>query len=105
MFKRKKICVFLLAACLAVTLFPTSAGAMSTAEAEALPLPESNCGVPNYFQNDYPDVPYGDGTMATSGCGPTCLAMVATYLTGYTYTPDMIAEFFPGLENNVLRID
>ena len=105
MSKRKKLCALFLAVCLTAALFPMPIAAMSTAEAEALPLPESNCGVPNYFQNDYPDIPYGDGTMATSGCGPTFPPMVATYLTGYTYTPDMIAEYFSGLENNVLRMD
>lgn len=30
-----------------------------------------------YYQNDYADVSYGDGTIKSSGCGPTCFAMVA----------------------------
>ena len=37
--------------------------------------------VPLYFQNDYPDTMFGAGTVETSGCSITCLAMVATYLT------------------------
>lgn len=32
-------------------------------------------------------VPYGNGTIASSGCAPTSLAMVITYLTGNTVTP------------------
>lgn len=36
--------------------------------------------VPLYFQNQYPDVRYGSGSVATSGCSITCLAMVASYM-------------------------
>lgn len=36
---------------------------------------------------------YGDGMMALTGCGPTCLSMVAVYLTGNaTYTPQYVAQ-------------
>ena len=48
--------------------------------------------VPLYFQTDYPDALYGEGTVATDGCGITSLAMVATALTGHTYLPDELAE-------------
>lgn len=48
--------------------------------------------VPNYYQDDYPDVAYGgSGTIETSGCSITCLAMVATYLTDKEYLPDYFA--------------
>lgn len=50
--------------------------------------------VPQFFQNDYPDVRYGSGSIATSGCSVTSLAMVATYLTGHTYMPDELADYF-----------
>lgn len=40
-----------------------------------------------YYQNDYATVPYGSKSIATSGCGPTAFAMVATHLTGTTITP------------------
>lgn len=40
-----------------------------------------------YYQNDYANVPYGSKSIATSGCGPTAFAMVATHLTGTTITP------------------
>ena len=58
--------------------------------------------VPLFFQTDYPDVRYGSGTVATSGCGITALAMVATYMTGHTYHPDELADYFGGRsENNI----
>lgn len=37
---------------------------------------------------------YGDGLLGYTGCGPTCLSMVAMYLTGDTsLTPDVIAQY------------
>ena len=50
--------------------------------------------VPLYFQNDYPNQRYGNGTVATSGCGITSLAMVATAMTGHAYSPDELADYF-----------
>lgn len=52
--------------------------------------------VPLYNQLDYAAYSYGEGdrTIATSGCGITCLAMVATYLTDTVYTPVELAERF-----------
>ena len=62
--------------------------------------------VPLYFQTDYPDVRYGSGTVATSGCGITSLAMVASYMTGHTYLPDELADYFGGrAENNIQRLE
>lgn len=49
--------------------------------------------VPQYFQNDYPDEPYGTGTVATSGSSMTALAMVASFLTDNVYTPDQMADY------------
>lgn len=61
--------------------------------------------VPLYFQNDYPDTMFGSGTVATSGCSITCLAMVATYMTGHEYRPDELAGYFGGrAENNMARM-
>ena len=34
--------------------------------------------IPLYYQTDYPDMRYGAGSIATSGCSVTSLAMVAT---------------------------
>lgn len=62
--------------------------------------------VPLYFQTDYPNQRYGDGTVATSGCGITSLAMVASYMTGHSYYPDELAEYFGGrAENNIARME
>ena len=63
-------------------------------------------GFPLYNQLDYPNKRFGSGTVATSGCGITSLAMVATYLTGHTYLPDELAGYFGGHgENNVQRLE
>ena len=45
-----------------------------------------NDGFVYYRQGDY-NYPYGDDTIASSGCGPTCFAMVASTITGRTITP------------------
>lgn len=47
--------------------------------------------VPWYYQDDYPDVWYGRRTVAKGGCGPTCLAMAASYLTDTEYSPAVLA--------------
>lgn len=61
--------------------------------------------VPVYNQLDYKDVRYGAGTIATSGCGITALAMVATAMTGHTYYPDELADYFGGYNgNNIERL-
>lgn len=49
--------------------------------------PANGMQIPHYLQGDYGDIPYGDGSIASSGCGPTSFAMVASYLTGSTITP------------------
>lgn len=62
--------------------------------------------VPLYFQNDYPDIMYGAGTVETSGCSITSMSMVATYLTGYEYLPDELAYYFGGrANNNIARLE
>ena len=51
--------------------------------------------IPLYKQTDYPNVPYGSyGSIASHGCGITCLAMVATYLSDEIYTPPQLAKQF-----------
>lgn len=63
-------------------------------------------GVPLYYQTDYPDNMYGGGSIANNGCSVTCLAMVATYLTGHEYLPDELARYFGGVaENNIARLE
>lgn len=60
--------------------------------------------VPLYFQNDYPNIRYGSGSIATSGCSVTALAMVATYMTGHVYTPDELADYFSAY-NSINHMD
>lgn len=62
--------------------------------------------IPLYFQNDYPEVLYGSGTVETSGCSITSIAMIASYLTGYEYLPDELAYYFGGrAQNNIARLE
>ncbi len=62
--------------------------------------------VPVYYQTDYPYLKFGNGTIATSGCSITCLAMVATYLTDQEYTPPQMAHHFGSYgKNNIERLD
>ena len=62
--------------------------------------------VPQYFQTDYPYIKFGNGTMATSGCSVTCLAMVATYMTDNVYMPDQMAYHFGRYgKTNIERLD
>lgn len=49
--------------------------------------PANGMQIPHYLQTDYGNIPYGDGSIASSGCGPSSFAMVASYLTGTTITP------------------
>ena len=50
--------------------------------------------IPLYTQSSYSKVKYGDGTLATCGQGPTCMAMVASYKSGKTVTPEDIVELY-----------
>ncbi len=49
--------------------------------------------VPYYHQSEYPDIRYGNGTIATSGSSVAALAMVATYMTDHVYSPADIADY------------
>ncbi len=62
--------------------------------------------VPIYFQTNYADVRYGSGTIATSGCSITCLAMVAAYMTDHLYSPAELADYFGGSAySNMARLE
>ncbi|MEE0929937.1 MAG: C39 family peptidase [Acutalibacteraceae bacterium] len=58
-------------------------------------------GVPLMYQTDYPHIPFSHGTVATSGCGISCAAMVISYLTDTDVTPGLLGETFnlPGKSN------
>jgi len=77
-----------------------------TTEPEDPDAPRGHNGVPLYFQTDYPDEVYGEGTVASNGCSAACLAMLATYLTGHEYLPDEMARYFgDSAENNIARLE
>lgn len=62
--------------------------------------------VPQYFQTDYPDVPYSDGTVATSGCSMASIAMVAAYLRKEEWSPADLARRFGNYEaSNIQRME
>ena len=85
---------------------PETDETMEEEPAEEIPAPVVYEEVPLYFQTDYPDVYYGEGTVATSGCSMTSLAMVATYLTGYEYLPDELARYFAfSADSNMARLE
>ena len=65
-----------------------------------LPVKVTVDTVPLYYQTDYPHTKFGNGTIATSGCSITCLAMVATYLTDQEYTPPQMAYHFGNYGKN-----
>lgn len=65
--------------------------------------PEELGRVPLMLQTDYPNVPYGDGSVATSGCTMACVAMVATYLKGEVIKPDELAKRFRTADGSHLQ--
>lgn len=50
--------------------------------------------VPLYIQQDYPNTRYGYYELSSHGCGPSVLAMAATYLTDQEITPAEIAATY-----------
>ena len=77
-----------------------------TVPQETEPLKVTIDTVPQYFQTDYPEVRYGTGTLANSGCNMTALAMVASYMTDHVYYPDEIADYMADfIGNNIQRLD
>jgi len=93
------------------TTLPAEETEASEPEEEEKPVrttvvPTSFYEVPEYYQSDYPDTLFGNGTIATSGCSITSLAMVATYLTEHVYMPDELAGYFGGyIGNNMERLE
>lgn len=72
-------------------------------------IPAHSIQVPLFYQTDYPYERFATGTIATSGCSITCLAMVATYMADYPYLPDELADYFggymPGVRNKIERME
>lgn len=84
---------------------PTQTPPMETVPETAPEEPERTlyAAVPNYYETDYPDIRYGTGSFAEYGSGVTSVAMVATYLTGYEYRPDTLAEWFSDYTGNQIQ--
>lgn len=59
--------------------------------------------VPRYNQLDYGNEPYGTGTVASSGCALTSLAMVATYLRGEEILPNELARQYRSADGSHLQ--
>lgn len=53
---------------------------------------DGQMNVPVYYQT-YNYKPFGGGTISSSGCGPTCLAMCLSYLTGTTVSVNEVADW------------
>jgi hypothetical protein len=95
------------------TTHPVAETTLSPETEETQPLPAETISVkaaidtvPRYYQTDYPYIKFGNGTIATSGCSVTCLAMVATYLTDQLYTPPQMAYHFGSYgKTNIERLD
>ena len=91
-----------------VTAFPEELS--RNEETVLLPVPEPPARVmypqiPTFFQEDYPAVLYGSGTVETNGSSVTALAMLTSYLTGYAYYPDELARCFAGkADTDVARV-
>jgi hypothetical protein len=58
-------------------------------------LPSVGLKIPLYYQYQQPwgGIRFGDGTITTSGCSVTCIAMVFSYLKNSTITPDQVAAW------------
>ena len=62
--------------------------------------------IPLILQTDYPDVPYSDGSLATSGCTMACVAMVGSYLRGEEISPvDLAKRFGKYAASNMQRME
>lgn len=104
-----RIIAIVLLIALALSLIPVAAMAAEIEKVTELPVTLEEIdmsiqngkivvnSIPRYYQNYffYSYMPYGSGTLGSSGCSITCMAMAATYiLDDYTLTPDRLAEEF-----------
>ena len=61
--------------------------------------------VPLYDQTDFPHIPYSQGSIYTSGCGITCMAMVASYILDEPVSPATLGlEYNKSATDNVTRM-
>lgn len=73
-------------------------GSYANINLDELTFYENGMKIPHYLQYDkkWGARKYGTGSISSSGCGPTCMAMVISYLTDTVVTPDMTADWSMG---------
>lgn len=60
-----------------------------------MPNHPNSLPIPLFNQGDYPHAPYGEyGTVASHGCGITCVAMLNSYYADQTISPAFLARMF-----------
>ena len=66
----------------------------SVKPSKVLPADAGGMSIPLFYQGDsrWWDKKFGGGNMSSSACGPTCFAMVITYLTGNALYPDAVVD-------------
>ncbi len=75
-------------------------------EAKEQAMDEPIHEIPNLYQSDYPEEPYGEGTIADCSSSMVSLAMASSYMTGYPYTPDQLANWFSASgEDGIARLE
>ena len=88
------------------TLAAETEPAVTETKPQQLPEKKTVDAVPRYYQTDYPNIKFGNGTISSSGCSITCLAMVSTYLTDHAFLPDQMAYAFASYgKNNIERLE
>lgn len=58
--------------------------------------PEAGMKIPHYLQGGgttWANHPYGSGVMSQTACGPTCMAMIISYLKNQTILPPTLADW------------
>lgn len=54
---------------------------------------EGGLPIPHYFQTDYTNVGYGNGTISSSGCALACIAMTVSYLKQEEISPVDVLKY------------
>ncbi|MEE0776104.1 MAG: papain-like cysteine protease family protein [Bacillota bacterium] len=87
--KRFRIVLFLAALCVFLWVVVPKIGFISPG------IAIGDRDIPLLLQTDvrWANEPYGDDTVSKSGCGPTCIAMVAQGLCGSDTAPDEVAAY------------
>lgn len=87
-----RFCAWMIALCTILTIFVATVSADTVGVQPKYKQIYNE--VPHLYQTDYAHIRYGKGNMATSGCGITCVAMVASYLTDSYYDPGELGVYY-----------